>query len=796
MRFPEKTLNDLEWSRLCDHWADRCTGEAAAKRCRRAAFFDAKKARAHLALVGELLAALVEGDAPPSLAANPLGDTLSRIEHQGGVSGEALIWVAQNLKLFAAIARYLDNRRDAMPGNAALVVPAEGSAAIVKLANLAGEIESSFEPDGSVSDRASAELSTLRARVVSLRKHLTARIEKIAEREDDLLQECSIAVRNERFVLPVRADAHRRLSGIVHGASGSGATVFVEPEEVIEVGNDLMLAREAVLREEARVIADLAEAVRDELPAVRSADEIVIDVETRIAAARLSLDLGAAVPQEGEAGEVQLVGARHPLLLLAGVDVVPCAVRFTRGRCLVISGPNAGGKTVVLKTVGLLGLMRAAGLPVPAAPDSIFGAPLAILTDIGDDQSLKENLSTFSAHMTNIARILNQAGPGTIVLLDELSAGTDPGEGAALAEAILDHLCKEGASTLATTHFDTLKTRALGDAAFENASVGFDMRTMRPTFELFQGTPGTSSALAVAERFGAPRSVVAHARSVMSGGSRRLESAIRSLEDERRRLVKERSDLADALRHAEDLERKRQKELARLKQREEKFIDEERESLWREIRMAREKVRDAEQTVKRQRRDADAVNRSRRQINAVAEALSPGGDLAAEPSGDLPGRPAKASDIAEGAAVFVSTFNKKGVVAGPLRGKSLFVTVGSLKTKVGLADLRVMDAPAKAPPPQKLGAPALARREDPIQTRENTLDLRGMTSEEAVDAADAFLDRAMKDDFGVAFIIHGHGTGALKSAIRGYVIESAYVADSRPGRRGEGGDGVTVVWVR
>jgi DNA mismatch repair protein MutS2 len=359
----------------------------------------------------------------------------------------------------------------------------------------------------------------------------------------------------------------------------------------------------------------------------------------------------------------------------------------------------------------------------------------------------------------------------------------------------LEHLSKTRATALATTHFDSLKTRALGDDAFENVSVGFDVETMKPTFELYQGTPGTSSALSVARRFGAPEQVVERARGLMSGESRNLESAIQALETERRRLLKERTDLEEARRHAEALEKKRLKEIAMLKAREEKFIDEEREALWTEIRLAREKVRDAERTVKRHRRDAKMVGKSRSAINEVAEKLGPGGELAAEPKEELPGTPAQPDDIVEGVKVFVTCFGKQGVVASEPRGKSVFVTVGSLKTKVKLDDLRVLENKEGLPKPQNLQSLAQTRREDPIQTSTNTLDLRGMLSEEAVEATDAFLDKAMKDDYGVAFIIHGHGTGALKTAVRSYVAESPYVADSRPGQRGEGGDGVTVIWV-
>jgi DNA mismatch repair protein MutS2 len=796
MKIPQKTLIDLEWDRLLRHLADRCSSSAAETRCLNLPFLDEAEAKNHLHLVNEFLACMERGDHPPSLPAGSVEEWLLRIQRGGAVTGESLRIIAKNIKLYVAICRYLDNRRDAAPKNAALVMPPEGNPLLVKLANLAAEIETAFEPDGTISDNASTTLSKLRARAVTLRNRLSQRIEKIAEREQDLLQDRTIGVKNDRFVLMVRADAHRRLGGIVHGSSGSGATIFIEPEEIISAGNDLTLALEEITREELRIISELAEAVRFELDTVRTACRVIVEVEVRIAAARLASDIEAHIPTPAKSGEVALLRARHPLLLLSGVNVVPSSIHLSRGECVVVSGPNAGGKTVVIKTVGLLGLMLAAGLPIPADPDSKMGIPRSVLTDIGDDQSLKDNLSTFSAHMTNISSIIAKTGPGKLVLLDELAAGTDPGEGAALAEAILETLCKKGSTALATTHFDALKTRAQGKGPFRNAAVGFDIETMQPTFDLTEGVPGSSSALAVARRFGAPDDVIERAKALIPGASIRLESAIQALEEERKRLLRERRTAMDVRRGIESLEKEKQKEIARLKKREEKFLTAESETLWKEIRLARERVSEAEKAVKRQRRDAKVLSQSRRTINAAAETLA-ASHLNKEATEALPGRPAKKEELTPGTAVFVTTFGKKGVVASPTKGKNVFVTIGPLKTRVDISDLRIIAETKETTRPRvQTASAAVTRREDPIQTSRNTVDLRGMTGDEAVDATDAFLDKAMNEDQGYAFIIHGHGTGVLKDAIRSYVETSPYADEWRPGERGEGGDGVTVVWLR
>lgn len=797
MKIPEKSLHDLDWQRLLRHLADRASSEAAETKCLSLPFLSEESAKRHLDLVSEFLACMERGDPPPPLPAHNVDEWLLRIERGGTITGESLRMIAKNIKVYVAICRYLDNRRDLTPNNAKLVVPQAGNALLIKLANLAAEIESAFEPDGSISDSASTTLSKLRSQMVNLRKRISQRIEKIAEKEQDLLQERTIGVKNDRFVLMVRADAHRRLSGIVHGSSGSGATIFIEPEAIIGAGNDLTLAMEEIHREEQRIIAELADAVRFELDHVRIASHAIVEVDVRVAAAKLSGDLDAHAPLPADPGDITLIRARHPLLLLSGVQVVPADIALSRGTCMVVSGPNAGGKTVVIKTVGLLGLMLAAGLPIPADPDSKMGIPHNVLTDIGDDQSLKENLSTFSAHMTNISRILDGACLGSIVLLDELAAGTDPGEGAALAEAIMETLCKRQCTTFATTHFDALKTRAQSEGPFKNAAVGFDIKTMKPTFDLTIGHPGSSSALAVARRFGAPEHVVKRAEDLIPGASMRLESAITALEAERRRLLRERRFAMDARRGIETIEAAKNKELARLKKREDKFINNESETLWKEIRLAREKVREAEQAIKRQKRDAKVISSTRREINDIAEKLEKGGALSQEAAAPLPGKPANLATLQTGQAVFVAPFQKEGVVASPPKGQNVFVTIGPLKTRVKIDELRILkNKNADKEKRSKSVSAVVNRREDPIQTSRNTVDLRGMTADEAEVATDAFLDRAMNEDAGCAFIIHGHGTGVLKETIRSYVQGSAYVAEWRAGERGEGGDGVTVVWLR
>jgi DNA mismatch repair protein MutS2 len=800
-RFPAKTLHDLEWRKLLEHLATRATSDLAADRCRELPFLEPTAALEHLELVRELASCIERGDPPPALPARDVGETLSQIRGAGAVEAGSLIDLALNLKLFNAIARYLDNRRDTCPRNWAVVLAPERAPSQIAVARLAAEIESAFEPDGTIADGASADIGPLRRKVVSLREALLDRIEGIAEQDDDLLQERTVTLRNNRFVLPVRADAHRRLRGIVHGTSGTGATIFVEPEGVVDLGNQLMLAREEVLREEARIVAELRGAVRDMLDEVGYTCEAIVDSETRIAAARLSQDLEASIPQPDQPGSAEIFGARHPLLVLEGVKVVPGDLSIRPGQAMLISGPNAGGKTVVLKTVGLLGLMLAAGLPLPLAPESRFGVPQNVLTDIGDDQSLELSLSTFSAHMKNIAAALDASGTGSVVLLDELAAGTDPAEGAALAEAVLSHLSQLGATTLATTHYDVLKTRAQDQEGFVNAAMGFDVEGARPTFEIRLGLPGSSSALTVAERFGIPQPVVERAVELLPDGVRELAGAVEALEKEKARAALERQALAEQRKVLEDAAQRHERELQHLRARQDRFVDDETRALWSAIRRAREKVRHAERTARRRSSGTDVVRKARDQVNAIAEKLEPGGELNPTNADDLPGRPAHTKDLEEGARVYVVSLRKEAIVDSLVKGGRIYALCGPVRMRLEVGDLRVVDSRTGSQQPrrQRVELPEAAagstREREAIRTSENTLDMRGMTVDEALSATDAFLDKALRDGLDAVFLIHGHGTGALRDAVRDYLAGSPYVADFRPGQREEGGDGISVAWI-
>ncbi|MEM9073905.1 MAG: endonuclease MutS2, partial [Myxococcota bacterium] len=533
-----KSLEDLEWSRVVDAVAGRCRGPLGARMVLPMAVTRAGAERA-LAETGEAMTILAEGERLPVDGAVELEPHLSRVSRQASLDGPALRDVMRTLSAARALRRFLGRSKDRFPAlhHACALDPT--------LDRLHEELAACIDPDGTLADHASPELRRLRGEVHTLRARIVRRLEQIVVERDSILQDRFHTIREGRYVLPVRRDAHEKLQGIVHGTSASGQTVFVEPRALVAQGNRLKMAQSELEREEARILAELSELVRERLPALGAAIEAIDHADLRQASAQLGRELeGRVLPMHDDAS-FDLERARHPLLLLDGVDVVPCDLSLRPGQGLVLSGPNAGGKTVALKTLGLAALFTSAGLPFPAAEGIRAGFVEKVLTDVGDDQSLQRNLSTFSAHMTHQARILRNASEGTLVLLDEVATGTDPEEGAALACALVDALLRRGAGVAVTTHYEPLKAMATRDERLENAAVGFDVEAMAPTFELLHGVPGASSAFAVARRFGIPDAVLQAAEEVLPEHSKTFDELVRNLETQRRELALARAALSE-----------------------------------------------------------------------------------------------------------------------------------------------------------------------------------------------------------------------------------------------------------
>lgn len=812
---PPKTRADLEWDRVLEALADRCSSPAG-KRLAKALPFAGSHAEVIRTLAEVREAVELDARGEPL----PLGDVpevtaaLERARIGSVLTNEELRAVLSLLGSARQLRRFLQARKAAAPSlfEACSTDPA--------LDETERELAAAFDPDGTLADKASPRLAELRAERRASRDRLVRRLEDLSRKHADILQDTYWTERDGRYVLPVRSDAHERFPGIVHATSSSGATVFVEPRALVEMGNRLKIVDALVTAEEEVIYAALTALVADEVTGISHASYALAHADARKAASKLTIELRLTfpdVPAPGAADpSIELIAARHPLLALDGVSVVASDLAISAGRAMIVSGPNAGGKTVILKTLGLAALMVRAGLPVAAAEGSRVSVFERVLSDVGDDQNLHKNLSTFSAHVQNIALILDATHRGVLVLLDELSGGTDPREGEALASAVLDSLCARGGAAACTTHYEGLKALALGDPRFINASVGFDLATMSPTFRLATGVPGASSALAVARRFGIPGTVLERAERFLSREAVTFEQMVEKLAAERRALELAR---ADAEREASELRRKQREldqERERLAEKERVTITKEGEALLQSLRRARDDLKAAQARLRGGKPTDEDVRAAARSIEAVSQKASIGGELSlTAQEASVERRAVDLGSIRVGARVYVPRLRAEASVVEVLPGGALRVAAGPLKLMTSVSEVRaplVSDSAPLEPRAAKgqggkgnkrgaAGHPsvtldAAADPDVPIQTSENTIDLRGLRAHEAIAMAEQFLDRSLGAGRKVAFLIHGHGTGALRDGLRDALRGSRSIEKMRPGGPGEGGDGVTVVWLR
>lgn len=708
--------------------------------------------------------------------------------------------------------------------------------ALEPLGALVRRIRATFDSAGEVRDEVSPELARLRREREAMSGRVRAQIEEVMRDEAyaPLLQDRFWTIRGDRYVLPLRASAKSMGLGILHDTSRTGETVFVEPSSVVALNNRLKLAELEIEREVRRILEELSGDVARAAPLLRANLAVLVELDVIAAKARLAAAYGGAKPElvdgaDGGGGDgtiLDLRQAAHPILLLrqshgrAGAVVRNDITLGGERRVLVISGPNAGGKTVLLKTAGLAALMVRAGMLLPAAPESRIGFFHAVFAEIGDQQSVVGDLSTFSAHLANVAAILRQTsalglGRRSLVLLDELMAGTNPDQGAALARATLEAFAGAAAPSeavarlvLVTTHYDALKSLADEDPRFENAGMDYDLERLAPTFRMRAGLPGRSFAFDVAARMGLPEPVMARARALATRDGISLEDTVAALEAERQALEAER------VRH-ERARAELEEAIAAQRAAEEAF-DRRRRELNANARAAVEdSARDARERIRAIVRDAQAAGTMRAAEAARAEVAT-----AAREALDrlpLPKPPSSGPEapvaIAVGQRVRVPALGLAGVVATPVdeRGR-VKVSAGALTVEVAAADLRpptgAMDAGPSRHERRRAAAAARDRPASPaaaavavdpeslpwaVPTAANTLDLRGRRADDVLDEVVAYLDRAALDGRSPVFIIHGHGTGALKKIVRSYLASSPYVHRFAPGSRGQGGDGVTVV---
>jgi len=733
------------------------------------------------------------------------------------------------------------------------------------LAKVTAALNKKILPSGELDDRASPQLAAIRRDLANARSRITRSLESLMRRSSEAIQEELVTVRNDRFVIPVRSDHQGRIKGVAHGSSSSGATIFVEPLETIEANNELQTLREAEQREIAEILFRLSEELRRQLPAIEAAAAAVSQLDFISAKAMFAEKFDCVVPDVVTDASLEFIDARHPLLeenlRESNGAVVPVSLKLDETHpVMVISGANAGGKTVVLKTAGLLSLMALSGLPVPAKSAKV---PFyrSILADIGDHQSLAANLSTFTSHVGNIGSMIESCEPPALVLLDEVGTGTDPEEGSALGVAVVDYFKHRGAQVLATTHYSGLKTYAANELDVLNASVEFDERTLQPTYRLLVGLAGSSSGLEIARRFGIPEDVIKNASMHVKQSSleafeylRRIKREAEQAETLRKALEDERAATAERFasldKDFQKRESQRQTEfekafgqtisefeklsrelLSKIEDRAAK-VKVEREAERRAAELKREAQRAAREISESARRDsqrksqirAEALPAPLRNVRVVRDGkLLSQGMVAEKPEVAQTPAPARrdVSDLTKrhelriGDQVRISSFGSIGIVDS-IKDDEAEVRVGSLHLREKVSNLAIVED--SGPKNNELTTSRGARKVKPslenLRARAGTtevhlhskdaskfqttseLNLIGKKTDEAADLIDKFLDEAFLNGVSEVRIIHGHGTGALRKAVAEILADHPHVARFAVAPQDQGGSGATLVQLR
>jgi DNA mismatch repair protein MutS2 len=803
-----EALELLEWRRLGEHVAGFAGTTAGRSLCRELPLAPSLEASQDLlAQTGELLA--LDGLTEGGLSFQGVADLQRTVQlcAKGGVAGaDELLDVATTLAAARRLRRQIDDA-ELRPVTTALV---EG---LRTLPELEQRLRFCIEDGGRVADRASPPLAQLRRQIASARQERRDRLNELLRRYAALLQDSVIAERNGRPVLAVKAGLAGQLPGLVHDSSASGSTVFIEPQAVIPLGNRLRQLEGEEREAERAVLQELSALVGDEQAALEHLQEVLLQLDAALARARYSAWLGAVRPvlSPDPLAPLQLVGLRHPLLLWqerreGTHPVVPVSVRVHEGlRVVAITGPNTGGKTVTLKSVGLAALMARAGLFLPCSGTPQLPWCAQVLADIGDEQSLQQNLSTFSGHVRRIARILEALPPveadlgaaagASLVLLDEVGAGTDPTEGTALAIALLRQLAERARLTIATTHFGELKALKYNDPRFENASVAFDVETLSPTYRLQWGIPGRSNALAIASRLGLDGAVLEEAQQLLAPrGEGEVNQVIAGLENQRQKQQEAAEEAAALLARTELLHEELLQRWQQQKEQSAELQEQRRLQLERSIRDGQKEVRRIIRRL-RQGRDVDTTSlgetarRAGQRLKSLEQQHRPQPERR-DHKGWLPNL---------GDRVRVLSLGKAGeVLALSADGRELTVRCGVMRLNLELSAIEGLNGEKPAPPEaskpqvQVRSRKSFGGRSPDVRTERNTVDVRGMRVHEA----EAAVEEVLRTANGPTWVIHGIGTGKLKRGLRAWLDGLPYVERVSDAEQGDGGQGCSVIWLK
>ena len=790
----ERTLRVLEFNKVKEMLQEKAVCVEARERC--GALLPVEniyEAQALLSIASEAESLLIKKGAPPISPVRNISGGAMRASAGGVLSMGELLAIAHVLRMARGLKNYSDD--DDFPQNYPSL--ANIFAAVTENKKLENAIFSAIISDEEMADDASAELLSIRRKMRSLHSKVRDVLNDMVHSPSyaSFLQEPIVSMRGNRYVIPVKSEHKGSFPGVVHDSSASGATLFIEPMAAVEINNKLRALLGDEKDEIERILAELSAQAAQFSEALVENYKAIIDIDFAFAKGKLARQMNATVPSLNTDGIINIKKGRHPLI--DEKKVVPTDIFLGENfDTLVITGPNTGGKTVSLKTLGLFTVMAQSGLCIPAASGSSIAVFENVFADIGDEQSIEQSLSTFSAHMTNIIRILDKANYNSLILFDELCSGTDPTEGAALAVAILERAKGLGAKVAATTHYSEIKLYALSTDRVENAACEFDVASLKPTYRLLIGVPGKSNAFAISRRLGLNEDIIDHAKELIDGENTRFEDVITSLEQHRAKAQEELDKATEAKAQSIAERKESEKERIRIKAQREKILNDARRDAKKIYEQAKS---EADAIVKKMQKLFDeSATANRSQIEEGRRALKKGLDKAeGKLSEDVFRNKTKEKldprKITLGQVVEVTTMNSTGkVLTLPDKKGDLTEQVGILKIKTNVSAL----APGKEEKKKKSPQSYIIGESRKYSDVKMELDIRGETVEDALLLVDKYLDDAALAHFESVTIIHGKGTGALRSAIGDMLRHHPHAKSSRPGKYGEGEAGVTVVEIK
>ncbi|MDD6880817.1 MAG: endonuclease MutS2 [Firmicutes bacterium] len=787
-----KALRTLEYNKIIELLVQQATSEPAKKELsklmpmtNRGDILDG------LAETSEAVDVIVRKGALPLGQIYDIEDHLYFVKKGGTLTMRQLLHVLYNMKVTSNVITFLKSDLPELP-------ILDGIREIlVTFPRLIEKIDMSIISEDEMSDNASSELKNIRRAMARQNDAIKNRLNHILNSQDSrtYLQDAIVTMRDGRYVIPVKAEHRGKFPGIIHDQSQTGATIFIEPQVIVNLNNEL---RELELAEKAeieRILAELSSNVCEHFHDLMNNQKLLVTLDKIFAKAKLSVKMKAECPVIADGGALELREARHPLI--QSKKVVPINVSVGGDyTTLVVTGPNTGGKTVTLKTTGLLVLMAQSGLHIPAASTSRIPIFEQVFADIGDEQSIEQSLSTFSSHMRNIVEILYKVDNKSLILVDELGAGTDPTEGAALAIAILENLKSWGAYTIATTHYNEIKKYALSTEGVENGSMEFDIETLSPTYRLFIGIPGKSNAFEISRKLGLDEELIDRAQTLLERGDIEFEDVLDSIEKDKRRAEAERDEAIRLNLEMKKQQEELEKRQAKLEEQERTIIAKAKEEARDILKEARETANDVSKELRRLSK-LDSLGERNKRFDKSRKKLKDAEDKVAEKLiRRVNQQPVSASELKVGDKVRVLTLDQAGeVLSLPDEKGDLAVKIGIMKANINLKDLMVLESEPKEKPQNK-GSRYGSLYKAKAQSISVSINVQGKNLDDAEYEVDKYLDDAYMAGLREVTVIHGRGEGILKDGLRQLFRRHKHVASYRKGRYNEGGEGVTIVTLK